>query len=132
MARYFIGMGLFCAGISSAITAPLAAAWATSGILGWEKSARSFRFRLVWMIILSSGILFSLLGFRPLEAILFAQAANGILLPVIAGYLLWVANSKKLLGHGTNGIFSNIMGIIVVLLTVMLGIRSLLQVFGML
>ncbi len=36
--RYFIGTGLFAAGISSAITAPLAAAYAAAGIFGWEES----------------------------------------------------------------------------------------------
>jgi len=129
-AKYFIATGLFAAGISSAITAPLAAAYATMGIMGWERNMRSFRFRITWMIILFVGVLFSLLGLRPMEVILFAQAANGILLPVIAVYLLWVVNSKKVMGSETNTISSNILGIIVVFITIGLGLRSLIHVFG--
>ena len=34
-ARWLFGLGLFAAGLTSAITAPLAAAWATAGLLGW-------------------------------------------------------------------------------------------------
>jgi manganese transport protein len=129
-AKYFIAAGLFAAGISSAITAPLAAAYATMGIMGWKKSLRSTRFRMVWMLILLSGMIFSLLGLKPMEVILFAQAANGILLPVIAIYLLWIVNSKRVMGNDTNTRISNIMGIIVVLITIGLGLRSLLHVFG--
>jgi Mn2+/Fe2+ NRAMP family transporter len=129
-ARYFMGTGLFAAGISSAMTAPLAAAYATQGTLGWERNLRSRRFRSVWMSILLTGTFFSLLGFKPLEAIVFAQAANGILLPVIAIYLLFIMNSRKVMGEHVNGWISNIAGILVVLTTIGLGARSLLSAFG--
>ncbi len=125
MARYFTGLGLFAAGISSAITAPLAAAYATAGIMGWKKDLSSWRFRIVWMIILATGMSFSLMELRPLQAILFAQAANGILLPVIAVYLLWVVNSKKIMGTGANNTVQNITGILVALIAIILGARSL-------
>lgn len=128
--KYFIGAGLFAAGISSAITAPLAAGYATTGILGWKREIKSPRFRMVWMIILLAGVAFSVVGFKPLEAILFAQAANGILLPVIAIYLLWLMNSRKIMGDNTNSKVSNIIGIFVLIVATGLGIRSLLHVFG--
>jgi Mn2+/Fe2+ NRAMP family transporter len=87
---------------------------------------------MVWMIILLAGVAFSVVGFKPLEAILFAQAANGILLPVIAIYLLWLMNSRKIMGDNTNSHVSNIIGIIVILVAAGLGMRSLLHVFGIL
>lgn len=129
-ARHVISIGLFAAGISSAITAPLAAAYATTGILGWKRDLKSWRFRMIWMFILLAGTLFSMLGFRPLEAILFAQAANGILLPVIAIYLLSVMNSRKIMGEYTNTRLSNVAGTIVVLVALGLGVRSILHVIG--
>jgi len=128
--KYFIGVGLFAAGISSAITAPLAAAYAISGILGWKRDLKSLRFRLLWMAILLVGVIFSVIGFKPLEAILFAQAANGVLLPVIAIYLLWVMNSKRVMGSNTNGSLSNIIGVVVVLVALGIGLRTLFHVFG--
>jgi NRAMP (natural resistance-associated macrophage protein)-like metal ion transporter len=127
--KYFIGVGLFAAGISSAITAPLAAAYAISGILGWKRDLKSRRFRLVWMAILLVGVFFSVIGFKPLEAILFAQAANGVLLPVIAIYLLWVMNSKRVMGASRNGYLSNIIGAVVVLVALGIGVRTLFHVF---
>ena len=71
-------------------------------------------------------------GFKPVDAIVFAQVANGILLPVIAIYLLWIMNSKKIMGNSVNTTVSNIFGVIVVLVASGLGLRSLLHVFGLL
>ncbi len=131
-APYLVGSGLFAAGISSAITAPLAAAYATSGILGWTRKSHPIHFKLVWMLVLFTGIVFSSMGFRPLTAILFAQAANGILLPVIAVFLLGAMNSKKVMGEYTNGLFSNIFGSVVVLIALVLSLRSLVHVYNQL
>lgn len=126
----FISLGLISAGLTSAITAPLAASYAICGIMGWKKDLKSIRFRSIWMAILAVGIVLSAVGLKPVPVIVFAQAANGILLPIIAVYLLWVMNDKKLLGKHHNRLSMNIMGILVVLVAVFLGIRSLLSVFG--
>ncbi len=129
-AGIFMSIGLFSAGISSAITAPLAAAYATSGILGWKTDMKSKKFKAVWMCILSIGIIFSAIGFSPIKAIMFAQVTNGILLPVIAIYLLIIMNSKKLLGENSNRLFQNILGLIIVLIMLLLGGKSILLAFG--
>ncbi len=126
----FIGIGLFAAGLTSAITAPLAAAYATCGILGWKKDLKSRRFRSIWMVILLIGIILSAIGLKPVPVILFAQAANGVLLPIIAFYLLWAVNNRKLMEEHHNHLLLNIIGGIVVLATLFLGLRSILSVSG--
>lgn len=126
---YFLGAGLFAAGISSAITAPLAAAYAAKGILGWEEGYASKRFKAVWMAILFIGVLFSMFGINPVQVIQFAQVANGILLPLIAIFLLYLVNKKSLLGDYINSRTHNTLGIIVVLVTILISIRSLNSVF---
>ena len=55
-APVFFGLGLFAAGLTSAITAPLAAAYAASGALGWRPDLRSGRFRLLWGLVLATGV----------------------------------------------------------------------------
>ena len=96
-ASYFLGIGLFAAGITSAITAPLAAAYVARGCFGWESGLKSKQFRAVWFLILLLGVVFSSLGLKPIEIIKFAQVANGVLLPVVAGILLWMVNKKVVL-----------------------------------
>lgn len=128
-ARYFFAFGLFAAGLSSAIAAPLAAAYAVCGALGWERDLRATGFRVVWLAVLVCGTVFAVIGTQPLTAILFAQAANGFLLPVCAVFLLWVMNRASLLGGYRNGLVSNLLGALVVAVTLGLGLLKLIQVF---
>jgi len=128
-ARWLFGLGLFAAGLTSAITAPLAAAWATAGLLGWERGLKCPRFRGVWAAIIVIGAAFAVTGQRPLEAILLAQAANGLLLPIIAGFLLWVMNRGEIMGAARNGWRANLAGGTVVLLAATLGATAIYRLF---
>lgn len=128
-AKWFFAIGLFGAGFSSATTAPLAGAYATAGALGWKKDLKSKKFRSILLIILVVGLIGSMVGKSPVQVILFAQAANGILLPVSAIYLIWVMNNKDKLGEYVNTKLTNILGIIVVIITVIIGVRSLISAF---
>ena len=130
--KYFLSIGLFAAGITSAITAPLAAAYVAKGCLGWESGLKSKKFRAVWIIVLVLGIFFSSLGIKPIEIIKFAQVANGMLLPVIAGILLWIMNKKSVLGAYVNTKTQNIIGLIIVIGTIALGLKGILKVFNLL
>ncbi|GAA3509576.1 Nramp family divalent metal transporter [Aquimarina addita] len=128
MAKYVLSIGLFAAGITSAITAPLAAGYVVKECLGWTSGLKSMSFRAVWMFILFLGVLFSSLGINPLEVIQFAQIANGLLLPIIAGFLLWVMNQPKLLGKYTNSKAQNIVGFFVLLVMLFLGVKGIWKV----
>jgi manganese transport protein len=129
-AKYFFAVGLLAAGLTSAITAPLAAAYATSGALGWERNLGSWKFQAVWAIIIVVGTVLAALGTQPVTAIVFAQAANGVLLPIIAVFMLVVANRSNLLGEFKNGIVTNILGAFVVLVATVLGVFLILRAFG--
>jgi NRAMP (natural resistance-associated macrophage protein)-like metal ion transporter len=129
-AKYFLALGLFAAGITSAITAPLAAAYVAKGCLGFKGGLQSKWFRLVWMIILFLGVLFSSIGIKPIEIIKFAQIANGMLLPIIAGILLWIMNKKNVLGTHVNSKTQNIIGFIILLVSIFLGAKGILKVFN--
>lgn len=131
-ATAFMGGGLFAAGISSAITAPLAAAYAARGIFGWREDLRDNKFRSVWMLILIIGVIFSSLSINPVQLIEFAQLANGILLPFVAVFLLYIVNRVMILGANRNTTTQNVLGIIVVMVTIILGIRSINSVLNFL
>ena len=124
-------MGLFAAGITSAITAPLAAAFVACGCLGWSANLKSTKFRVVWIFILGLGVLFSSIGFKSIEIIKFAQVANGLLLPIIAGFLLWVMNKSSVLGKYKNSKAQNVIGTVIVLIAVFLGVKGILSVFNL-
>jgi len=115
-AHYFFAIGLFAAGLTSAITAPLAGAYAVCGMLGWSNDMASTRFKSVAIIILLFGAAVASLGLDPVAVIIFAQAANGLLLPVITIYLVWLVNQKSVMGKFTNSFILNLVTIPVLML----------------
>lgn len=129
-ARYFMGIGLFAAGITSAVTAPLAAAYVANNCFGWHAGLRDYRFRAVWMIILFIGVISLSFELRPIEIIQFAQFANGLLLPVIAILLLWMVNNRSLMGKYRNTAWHNLLAIIIISLVIILGIKGIFGVIG--
>ena len=117
---YIFNFGLFVAGITSAVTAPLAASIAVTEALGWKNDPSSFRFKLVWIIILLIGLLFAYSGTKPLQAILFAQATNALLLPFLALFLFYVVNNSRLMGSHKNTITINMIALIIIMAVVLL------------
>jgi manganese transport protein len=129
-ARYLIGIGLLAAGLTSAITAPMATAYALSEIIGGDQNRKSKLFKGTALFVIIVGASISLLGIRPVDLILIAQYANGLLLPIIAAFLLWVMNQKDLLGAYANGRSANLIGGVIVLITLAIGLRSILRAAG--
>lgn len=129
LARYFLGFGLFAAGITSSMTAPLAAAFVARGCFGWQADMKDNRFRLVWVAIILIGMLFASLQINPIELITFAQVTNGLLLPVVAVFLWWVVNKTALMGIHKNNLFLNILTFLIILVALLLGLRSIYNVF---
>jgi Mn2+/Fe2+ NRAMP family transporter len=127
--------GLCAAGLSSAVTAPLAAAITARGLFGGGSRGegddprwgdRSWRYRAVWGGVLAVGVGFGLSGVRPVPAIVFAQAANGVLLPFAAIFLLLAVNDRRLMGErGLNGGVSNAAMAAVALVALVLGLSQL-------
>ncbi|TXE15022.1 divalent metal cation transporter [Seonamhaeicola algicola] len=127
--KYVLAIGLFAAGITSAITAPLAAAYVASGCLGWSSNLKSIKFRCVWMFILVLGVAFSSTNIKPIQIIKFAQVANGILLPVIAVILIYIMNKTSVLGKYKNNTKQNILGFLILGITILLSAVALGKVF---
>ncbi len=127
-ARFLVGAGLLAAGLSSAITAPMAAAYAVCELAG--APPRGGLFRLVAMAVLLTGAGIALIGFNPLQVILAAQVANGILLPIIAAFLLVAMNRRSLLGGHVNSPLQNLFGALVLVVTAGLGARLILRAAG--
>lgn len=120
------GLGLFAAGFSSALTAPLAGAYVVAGIFNTSTERTGTVFRATWMTILAAGIFFSIgENKRPEEIIRVAQVANGLLLPLVAVFLIAAVNGKEMGAH-RNGLVRNLIAALIVLVTVGLGVKMVL------
>ncbi len=87
-----LGLGLFAAGFSSAITSPYAASLIASTVFGAEKKSVV---RFVWMSVLFTGFTFGISGIKPIPVILAVQALNGLILPLLTYFLILIVNDSK-------------------------------------
>ena len=116
-------LGLFAAGLTSSITAPLATAYAVCGCLGWPSQTEGWRFRCIALsVVLSGGAIALVSGRSPTPMIIFAQFANGLLLPVAAVFLLIVARKSATESTQGFGDFRFLLAVVVVAAVAALGV----------
>jgi len=127
-ASYLFGIGLLAAGLSSSVTAPLAAALAAKGIFNLA-SDNDKRFIFVWLMIILIGVIFSLFNIRIVSIITFAQVANGLILPVIALFLLYLSNKSDIMKAYKNSLGLNIINIIAISFCLLLSYKTFIQIF---
>ena len=128
-AKIAIGIGLLSAGITSAVTAPLAAAYVLNNCFDLGLKASHWAFKSISLGVLALGMGSLLLQYSPISIIIFAQIANGIILPVLVGLLFWQGNNKNKLGAHTNSKTKNILFGIIFIISLGLSIKTLLSVF---
>lgn len=129
-AKYLLGFGFFAAGITSTLTAALAAAYVLKGCLGWKIAKSHPKFKWTWRGILFLGVFFSSLGINPIELIQIAQVSNALLLPFIAIILLAIVSNQKLMGEFKNTWLQNAVGILIVLFCLFLSLKSLFMMYS--
>ncbi len=131
--NFLFGLGFFAAGMSSALTAPYAAAFASSGVLGWKGGPNSKGFKRVWLGVIVAGLIIAYLraafNINPLSIIIFAQVANGFILPVASIFLLFVLNNRQKMGKLVNNIKQNILGSLIILIVSFLGVWNIIKLF---
>ncbi len=127
--RHFLAIGLFAAGITSTITAPLAAAYVVCGCFGLSTNLQSNYFKFIWLSIILFGVFFSATGLKLITIIQFAQITNGVLLPIMVGLLLWMVNKSSLLGNFKNNNSQNAIGFTIIVVSLFLSLRTLFLIF---
>ncbi len=81
------------------------------------------------MGVLLTGMAVSLFNLKPLSVIVFAQVANGIILPVASVFLLVVLNNRRQMGQLANTQRQNIIGGIIILIVSALGLWNIFKLF---
>ncbi len=130
-AVYIFGFGMFAAGFSSAVTSPLASAITARSLFSNKHNEEKWKpnklyFKLVIAGVVGVGLTFGFLHIQPIPAIIIAQAFNGLILPLIAAFLISVVNDPDIIGENhLNGMISNIMMSIVLWVTMILGFTNI-------
>jgi manganese transport protein len=132
LARQALGLGLLGAGLTSALTAPMATGYIVRELWPDANEAVSVR-RQKWAMVAIAliGTLAASIGIQPVEIIMLAQVANGLLLPLVAIFLVWIAQSPVLMGrHAISGLH-RILAWGVLSICFGLGIRLILRATGL-
>jgi manganese transport protein len=121
--QLFFGIGLFSAGLSSAITAPYAAAWTARGLFGWKED--DWKFKAVFLFIIIFGAVTGMLAIKPLQMIVVAQVTNALLLPVVALFIVYLLNKKET-GAWKNTLFQNAIFVLVFIIIILINLKKFL------
>jgi Mn2+/Fe2+ NRAMP family transporter len=128
-----LGIGLFAAGISSSITSPFAAAVTFQSCFkknDQEWGIHSLKFRSVWMTVMLIGLSIGLTGLKVIPVIITAQAINGLLLPIVACYLLILINKRHIMGAFKNSILLNLISLLVIGVCFFVGLNNIFSVLA--
>ncbi len=82
---------------------------------GWKEGLnkkwhQAKRFYLILAISIAIGFVINLIGINPIKALIFTAIAYGVTAPILIAIILHICNNKKIMGEFTNGILSNILG----------------------
>ncbi|HEY4744228.1 MAG TPA: divalent metal cation transporter, partial [Desulfuromonadaceae bacterium] len=131
-ASSLFAFGLFNASLFAACILPLSTAFYICEGMGWEsgvdkdfEQAPQFFWLFTIIIVISAGLI--LIPNAPLLAIMFiSQVVNGVVLPFVLIFMLYLINDRNLMGRYTNGPTFNIIAwltvVIMVVLTVVMTI----------
>ncbi len=119
--KYLFGIGLFCAGVTSAITAPMASGYVLQS--AFPRIRNIYSYTLIFMIFI--GGLFAFSGIQSIILIRFAQVTNALLLPVLSLMLLLAASNKSIMGVYSYGIFHRLLLSFFVLIIILLGFKGI-------
>ena len=120
--------GLIGAAMLGAFVVSLATAWAFGEAFQWRCSlnykcheAKRFYGLYAFIVALAAGIV--LIPNLPLVKItLYVEAFNALVLPIVLGFLLVMANDKKILGDRRNSLVGNVIAIGISVVCVGLGL----------
>ncbi|OGD92922.1 iron transporter [Candidatus Curtissbacteria bacterium RIFCSPHIGHO2_01_FULL_41_44] len=94
-----------------------AAAYAVSEIFGWNEGLnKSFRqaksFYAIIILSTITGLLMNFANVNPFKALFYTAVIYGLISPILIMFILLLANDKKLMGNLKNGLVSNILGVL--------------------
>lgn len=129
--QFVFYLGLLAAGITSAITAPLAAAYVVWGICFSQRiDKQGWKFRMIWGFVLCIGALISIIwGNSPAELIIIVQFINAIILPFIMIFLYISLNNNNM-GKYKNRFWENFIFFIIIIICILLSARNIYYIFN--
>jgi NRAMP (natural resistance-associated macrophage protein)-like metal ion transporter len=94
-----------------------------------KKFHEAKRFYITLIISLIVGLSLDFLGISPIQALIYTAILYGLTAPVMIAIIMHIGNNKKVMGKFTNTIWSNILGMITLILMSASGIALIYFLF---
>jgi Mn2+/Fe2+ NRAMP family transporter len=122
------GAGLLGASMLGALVVSLATAWAFGEAFGWScslnhapRNAKKFYGLYAAMVVVAAAVVL-IPGLPLIKVTLHVEAFNAFVLPIVLGFLLVLANDKRILGDRRNSLVGNVIAIGLSVVIVALGV----------
>ena len=97
------------------------AAYALTEAFGWsegfsKKFSEAKAFYLIIALATIVGFSINILGINPFSALFFTAVVYGVISPILILLILHIANQKRVMGSHTNGLISNVLGVVAFLI----------------
>jgi Mn2+/Fe2+ NRAMP family transporter len=122
------GAGLLGASMLGALVVSLATAWAFGEAFGWScslnhapRNAKKFYGLYAAMLVVAAAVVL-IPGLPLIKVTLHVEAFNAFVLPIVLGFLLVLANDKRILGDRRNSLVGNVIAIGLSVVIVALGV----------
>src|SRR2546421_6749917 len=136
-AALLFGVGLFGASLLAAAVLPLSTAYGICEAFGFERGvSRSFSeapvFQSIFTGLIILGVLITLIPGLPIfEVLVILQDLNAAMLPILLIFIILLINNRRLMGRHVNNLAFNVISWgTVVLITILIMLFLLNQVFG--
>jgi NRAMP (natural resistance-associated macrophage protein)-like metal ion transporter len=112
-AKYLFAVGLIGAGVIAIPILLASTSYAVAGSFGWpsglsKKPWQNEGFYLILTFALLVGLVVALLRFSPIQLIFWANILVGVLAPILVVFIVFVGNSRKIMGNQRLGLLTNI------------------------
>ena len=94
---------------------------------GWEEGldktfSQAKGFYITLIVSLLIGLFMEFLGISPINALIYTAILYGLTAPVMIAIILHICNNKKIMGDFTNGVLSNVLGVLTFILMTAAGV----------
>ena len=104
--------GILCAGLSSIFPNMVLLPWLLTDYLKAPRNMRRPLFRGLVLIVALTGLTIPIFGGQPVPLMVASQAVSPLVMPLLIGFLIYLLNSKRLMGdHRARWSMNLIMGI---------------------
>jgi NRAMP (natural resistance-associated macrophage protein)-like metal ion transporter len=134
-ATYFLfSIGLIGTGFLAIPVLAGASSYAIAESFCWKEGLyrnlrQAYAFYGIIIISMLIGLGLNFVGIDPIDALIYAAIANGLVAPIILFFIVRMASNKQIMGKWVNGRFSTAIGWIVTIMMTLAGIAAIYSFF---